>query len=617
VVPIHAHRSGFGRDPVGFDYLGPFSAYQKSEGHVSTATTPKPRSLADDLRSRSEAELTQLFLGRPDLAHPVPADITGLARRATATPSVSRALDQLSGPQLHVLYTLRAASMSMTDITKSVDPAIEAETEQIVASLRVLGLVWGHDDSVSVVTSVRESLTESFKDALTLPTLPKAKAAGAGVQDLQLQAGLIAHNFLALMHDALYVFRVTPLIALRTGGVSTREVDRLAEFLQIPESETCLLLEVAHAAGLIALTTSLQWELTTKYETWRSKSREQQWVVLAQSWLDLPLIGSENTKPLGSTQITPAIGVMRWQTLRTLAWWNDNTPASPVKERKIFDKALEYFYPRRRSTMRNGVAKVTLAEAELIGIAHGGVMSEAGIEITLDHPTGAAKSLALPQEIDHILIQGDLTVIAPGPLPLDVSEKLHEIAEIESRGAASVYRFTANSIKRGFESGWTEKSFEDFFTQWVKGSIPQPLTYLVQESAGTELVEVDDSKRANIPPRLGRHSRRVTEAQAQRIASALLRGESEHIEILEPEEVFSLNTSALIAMLKSAQEHHTGVWIGYAEADGSTSTQIVEPIRMGDGTLTAFDHATANIRTFAISRVTGIAPARMQEPTQL
>ena len=136
------------------------------------------------------------------------------------------------------------------------------------------------------------------------------------------------------MHDALYIFRVTPLIALRTGGVSTREVDRLAEFLHIPESETCLLLEIAHAAGLIALTTSLQWELTTKYETWRSKSREQQWVVLAQSWLDLPLVGSENSKPLGSTQITPAIGVMRWQTLRTLPGGMTTRPRAPTKDRK-------------------------------------------------------------------------------------------------------------------------------------------------------------------------------------------------------------------------------------------------------------------------------------------
>jgi predicted DNA-binding transcriptional regulator YafY len=101
--------------------------------------------------------------------------------------------------------------------------------------------------------------------------------------------------------------------------------------------------------------------------------------------------------------------------------------------------------------------------------------------------------------------------------------------------------------------------------------------------------------------------------QAQRIAAALLRGEIAEAAVMEPEEIFSLNTSALIALLKSAQEHHTGVWIGYAEADGSTSTQIVEPIRMGDGTLTAFDHGTANVRTFGISRITGIAPASMQE----
>lgn len=582
---------------------------------MSTSTPPRPRSLADDLRSRSETELTDLLLGRPDLVHPAPADITGLARRATATPSVSRALDQLSAPQLHVLFTLRSAAMSVADLSTAVDPMVSANTEDLVATLRTLGLAWGHSDSVSAVTSVRESVTESYTDALALPTFESPKNLNIpAAQDIQSQAGLIAHNFLSLMHDALYVFRVTPLIALRTGGVSTREVDRLAEFLGISESETCLLLEVAYASGLIALTTSLQWELTTKYESWRAKSREHQWVVLAQAWLDLPLLGSETKKPLATTNNSPAIGVMRWQTLRTVAWWNDNNAIPSTKEWKTFLKTLEHFYPRRRGAMRNDVAKVTLAEAELMGITHGGVLSAAGAEVTLDHASGAARALVLPKEVDHFLIQGDLTVIAPGPLPLEVGEQLHGIADIESRGAASVYRFTADTIRRGYESGWESHDFDSFFAQWAKGTIPQPLTYLVQEAANTEAVTTDDTKRASIPPRLGRHSRRVTAAQAQRIAAALLRGETAEAAVMEPEEIFSLNTSALIALLKSAQEHHTGVWIGYAEADGSTSTQIVEPIRMGDGTLTAFDHGTANVRTFAISRVTGIAPASMQDP---
>ncbi len=584
---------------------------------MSTSTTPRPRSLADDLRARSELELTELFLGRPDLAHPTPADITGLARRATATPSVSRALDQLSAPQLHVLFTLRSASMSVDELAETVDPSIAADTPDLVASLRTLGLVWGHQDSVSAVTSVRESVTESYSDALGIPSVAKfADKKSMAQQDMQSQAGLIAHNFLSLMHDALYIFRITPLIALRTGGVSTREVDRLADFLSISESETCLLLEIAHGAGLIALTTSLQWELTTKYETWRAKTREQQWVVLTQAWLDLPLLGSETKKPLATTQNSPAVGVMRWQTLRGVAWWNENTAVPPTREWKTFLAALDYFFPRRRGTMRKDVAKVTLAEAELLGVTHGGVLSAAGAEVTVDHTSGAARELVLPAEVDHFLIQGDLTVIAPGPLPLEVGEHLHAIADIESRGAASVYRFTAESVRRGYESGWNQADFDSFFTQWAKGAVPQPLSYLVQESASTEAIATDDTNRAAIPPRLGRHSRRVTQAQAQRIAAALLQGENAEISTIEPEEIYSLNTSALIALLKSAQEHHTGVWIGYAEADGSTSTQIVEPIRMGDGTLTAFDHGSANVRTFAISRVTGIAPARMQDPTQ-
>ena len=40
--------------------------------------TSRPRSLADSLRGRSEVELTELFLGRPDLAHPAPDTSGGL-----------------------------------------------------------------------------------------------------------------------------------------------------------------------------------------------------------------------------------------------------------------------------------------------------------------------------------------------------------------------------------------------------------------------------------------------------------------------------------------------------------------------------------------------------------
>ncbi len=575
-------------------------------------STSRPRSLADSLRGRSEVELTELFLGRPDLAHPAPADISSLARRATATPSVSRTLDILSAPQLHVLFTLRENSMSSDELSQSVDPLVVASLDAEIEVLLKLGLVWGLPDSLSAVTSVRDTLLEGYPDALAIPAIPES-AGSTPKQDLQMQSGLAAHTFMSLAHDALYIFRTTPLSALRSGGIATKDVDQLAKFLAIPLNEACLLIEVLYHAGLIALTTSLQWEVTTKYETWRKKSKESQWVALAQAWLDLPLLGSEGNKPLSGTGESPTVGVMRWQTLCALRWWNENTDATATKNWKIFVKVLDHFYPRRRGSRREEVAEVTLREAEWIGIAHGEILCEAGIGITVDNAPAAGSTLKLPSEVSQFLIQGDLTVIAAGPLPLEVGEKLHAIADIESRGAASVYRFSADTIDRGMQAGWKSKDFTEFFGQWAKGSIPQPLSYLIDNASEVERGDSEIKPRAATTARLGRHSRRITEQEAQRIASALLKGEVTEANLAEPEEVFPLNTSALIALLKSAQEHHTGVWIGYAEADGSTSTQIVEPIRMGDGTMTAFDHGSANVRTFSISRISGIAPAQMNE----
>ncbi len=575
-------------------------------------STSRPRSLADSLRGRSEVELTELFLGRPDLAHPAPANISSLARRATATPSVSRTLDILSAPQLHVLFTLRENSMSSDELSQSVDPLVAASLDAEIEVLLKLGLVWGLPDSLSAVTSVRDTLLEGYPDALAIPAIPES-AGSTPKQDLQMQSGLAAHTFMSLAHDALYIFRTTPLSALRSGGIATKDVDQLAKFLAIPLNEACLLIEVLYHAGLIALTTSLQWEVTTKYETWRKKSKESQWVALAQAWLDLPLLGSEGNKPLSGTGESPTVGVMRWQTLCALRWWNENTDATATKNWKIFVKALDHFYPRRRGSRREEVAKVTLREAEWIGIAHGEILCEAGIGITVDNAPAAGSTLKLPSEVSQFLIQGDLTVVAAGPLPLEVGEKLHAIADIESRGAASVYRFSAHTIDRGMQAGWKPKDFTEFFGQWAKGSIPQPLSYLIDNASEVERGDSEIKPRAATTARLGRHARRITEQEAQRIASALLKGEVTEANLAEPEEVFPLNTSALIALLKSAQEHHTGVWIGYAEADGSTSTQIVEPIRMGDGTMTAFDHGSANVRTFSISRISGIAPAQMNE----
>jgi len=68
--------------------------------------TYRPRSLAEDLRTRDDAALAALLRGRPDLLSPVPSDVASLAARATTRPSVRRALDRLDRFRLQVLEVL-------------------------------------------------------------------------------------------------------------------------------------------------------------------------------------------------------------------------------------------------------------------------------------------------------------------------------------------------------------------------------------------------------------------------------------------------------------------------------------------------------------------------------
>jgi len=69
----------------------------------SERATPVLRSLADDLRARSDAELADVLIARPDLARPAPADLTSLAARAVTQASVQRAIESLNRAQLQVL----------------------------------------------------------------------------------------------------------------------------------------------------------------------------------------------------------------------------------------------------------------------------------------------------------------------------------------------------------------------------------------------------------------------------------------------------------------------------------------------------------------------------------
>jgi hypothetical protein len=118
-----------------------------------------PRSLADELRSRDDAELVVLLRSRPDLTSPVPTDIGQLATRATTRASVARALDRLDRAALAVVEAL-----ALLDEPADRDAVVRllaldgGSVDGLLSRLRRMALLWGQDDGLRLVRAAREVL---------------------------------------------------------------------------------------------------------------------------------------------------------------------------------------------------------------------------------------------------------------------------------------------------------------------------------------------------------------------------------------------------------------------------------------------------------------------------
>jgi hypothetical protein len=82
-----------------------------------------------------------------------------------------------------------------------------------------------------------------------------------------------------------------------------------------------------------------------------------------------------------------------------------------------------------------------------------------------------------------VLLQADLTAVAPGPLEQQLARKLSLVADVESRGGATVYRFAAGSVRRAFDAGWSAAEVHEFLSSSSRTPVPQSLEYLVDDVA--------------------------------------------------------------------------------------------------------------------------------------
>ncbi|NEB85267.1 helicase-associated domain-containing protein, partial [Streptomyces anulatus] len=127
----------------------------------------------------------------------------------------------------------------------------------------------------------------------------------------------------------------------------------------------------------------------------------------------------------------------------------------------------------------------TLNEAELLGVTGRGALSSQARALLDEGPDAAAARLAplIPEPLDHVLLQADLTAVAPGPLERPLAEMLSVLADVESKGGATVYRFTPGSVRRALDAGQAAADLHAFLAAHSRTPVPQPLSYLIDDVA--------------------------------------------------------------------------------------------------------------------------------------
>ncbi|PRZ36640.1 XPB/Ssl2-like helicase family protein [Antricoccus suffuscus] len=276
---------------------------------------------------------------------------------------------------------------------------------------------------------------------------------------------------------------------LRTGGLGSRETKKIAKLLEVEQSDSNLLLHVAEYAGLLAPTRSHQpiWLPTTTYDEWLTDSLEERWQTIATAWIDMPALswlsndGTADSPHALSNEVNRAgAAATRRRMLQTLAgiekWSTADTDA-------LLEIAA-WRWPRRMSPSVATTAHYAIRDAEFLGITGKHALSAPGRALVDGaDPTTVTTLLTatLPAPIDYVLLQADLTAIAPGRLTPELSDTMAQVADVESAGGATVYRITEATIRRALDSGMPTAQLHELWATHSKTPVPQALTYLIDD----------------------------------------------------------------------------------------------------------------------------------------
>jgi hypothetical protein len=508
------------------------------------------------LSHSADAEFESFVRTRRDLLQPESPTIGALAAAASSRVGVSRGIEALSAGELEVFISLATAARTTPEIAvgdnSHIDPTL---AEAALPRLRDLGLAWPTSESGG--SGSGDGLLSAHpvwriqSEAITL--LPTSAADSARTRPwqidpttiddsvAQISQPLIHNSEQAAVAEVISSLRglvdeliASPISRLTSGGISKRDVSRLARTLDLDLEQTITLLLAAkslHLIGVLDDALDPQWTAADDAESVLSGDRAELWAGLVAAWLresldvtQLAAGASENERLTvlatpkkslfkGHGQSVPAMPLLRLTVLQVL---HDIGLGSARSARWIHAEVLrrrpliqahdfEMTEAVLRSCVHLGLATTPLQEPDHFGPSRFGMRLAAGLDAAMDDyakqdpsiaPLGVAvEALEVPgdviaavtdglgDEVDTVLIQSDLTAVATGPIEPRVHHILRKFAVVEARGQGTVYRIDGDTIEDTMQSGLTAEDALSELAEISAEELPSTLEFLVNNTA--------------------------------------------------------------------------------------------------------------------------------------
>ena len=434
------------------------------------AATRLARDLVPDSTAHTPVETVATLLADP-------ARVLGLIGQVG--PQASRLLDGMAwGPP----------NGTVSDARREVSLATASSPVETLIS-RALLLPSGED----TLTLPREAALalrsgQLFREVTTAPP-PVAGTENPADAVTRAAAGQ-AFTVLRAIEELLERWSQDPAAVLRNGGLGVRDLRRAAQAMDTDETTAALFVEVAHAAGLLGTDDRVEgeWLPTRAYDLWRETPPERRWLRLASAWLDSDRVAALNgsrdsggrvRNVLGAGLVRPAAPQSRRDLLGEMA----TAPPGFAVLPESLSARLSWRRPRRQSPVYAELVEIAASEAAALGLTGRGALAEHTRPLLDGEDDDAAGILAaeMPKPLDYVLVQGDLTAVAPGPLVTGLARDLALVADVESTGGATVYRFTEESVRRALDAGQGVADITALLERHSRTPLPQALRYLVSD----------------------------------------------------------------------------------------------------------------------------------------